>query len=204
MVTDASPNILQDLLDINGVCRYLDYWGTGNGDMSATREVVCEKARVARYLIKRYPLTPELSAKLFAQKEISAFWFSAVFIEWSQSELEGLQKIWVQAYKNAWHVRWSTANSLYTFSTAYGGHESLLPSRVLTQALLQHVDQCMRHEDVIKKNMLAQLARTLTECHCNSFTDLIDEMELWNWNVANKDFWSRLVKSLYVQKVSAT
>jgi len=62
----------------------------------------------------------------------------------------------------------------------------------------------MRHEDVVKKNMLAQLARTLTEWHCNSFTDLIDEMELWDSNVANKDFWSRLAKSLHSQKVSVT
>ena len=52
--------------------------------------------------------------------------------------------------------------------------------------------------------MLAQLARTLTEWHCNSFTDLIDKMELWDWNVANKDFWSRLAKSLHSQKVSVT
>jgi len=61
---------------------------------------------------------------------------------------EGLQKFWVQAYKNAWHVPWSSANSLYTFPTAEGG----LPSGVHTQAvaLLQHVDQCMRHEDVVK------------------------------------------------------
>ena len=39
--------------DINDACRYLGYWGTGNGDMSATREVVREKARVARDLIKK-------------------------------------------------------------------------------------------------------------------------------------------------------
>jgi len=70
--------------------------------------------------------------------------------------------------------------------------------------LLQHVDQCMQHEDVVKKIMLAQLARTLTERHCNSFTDLIDEMELWDWNVANKDFWSRLAKLMHSQKVSVT
>jgi len=121
-----------------------------------------------------------------------------------QSELEGLQKIRVQAYKNAWHVPWSSANSLYTFPTAKGGHECPLPSGVLTQALLQHVDQCIRHEDVIKKNMLAQLARTFIEWHGNSFTDLIDKMELWDWNVANKDFWLRLAKSLRSQKVSVT
>ena len=78
------------------------------------------------------------------------------------------------------------------------------PSGVLTQALLEHVDECMRYEDVVKKKILAQLARTLEEWHCNSFTDLIDEMELWGWNVANKDFWSRLAKSLHNHKVSVT
>jgi len=62
----------------------------------------------------------------------------------------------------------------------------------------------MRHEDVVKKNMLAQLARTLIEWHCNSFTNWIDKMELWDWNVAIKDFWSRLIKSLHSQKVSIT
>jgi len=117
----------------------------------ATREVVCEKERVARGLIKSHPLTPELSAELFAQKGIGVFQFSAALIEWSQSELEGLQKIWVQAYTNAWHVPWSSANSLPNCTTAEGGHECPLPSGVLTQALLQHVDQCMRHEDVVKK-----------------------------------------------------
>jgi len=52
--------------------------------------------------------------------------------------------------------------------------------------------------------MLAQLARTLTEWRCKSFTDLIDGMELWDWDAANKDFWSRLAKSLHCQKVSVT
>ena len=85
-------------LDINEACRYLGHGGTGNGDMRATREVVREKARVARDLIKSHPLTPERSAKLFAQKGISAFHFLTALIEWSQSELEGLPKIWVQAY----------------------------------------------------------------------------------------------------------
>jgi len=72
------------------------------------------------------------------------------------------------------------------------------------QSLLRHVDQRMWHEDVVNKIMLAQLSRTMTEWHCNSFTDLIDEMELWDWNVANKDFWSRLAKSLHSPKVSVT
>jgi len=80
-------------LDINDACRHLGHWGTGNGDMSATREVVHEKARVAHDLIKSHLLTPELSAEPFAQKKIKAFWFSAALIKWSPSELEGLPKI---------------------------------------------------------------------------------------------------------------
>ena len=68
-------------LDINDVCQYLGYWGMANGNMSATRELVCEKARVARDLIKSHPLTPELSAEHFAQKGIGAFRFSAALIE---------------------------------------------------------------------------------------------------------------------------
>ena len=119
--------------------------------MSVTREVVREKVRVARDLIKSHPLTPELSAELFAQKGIGAFRFSAALIEWSQIELEVLQNIWIQAYKDAWHVPWSSANSLYTFPTAECGHECPLPAGVLMQALLQRVDQCMQHENVVKK-----------------------------------------------------
>jgi len=62
----------------------------------------------------------------------------------------------------------------------------------------------MQREDVVLKIMLAQLARTLTKWHCNSYTDFIDEMELWDWNVANQNFWSRLAKSLHSQEVSVT
>ena len=82
-------------LDINDACRYLGYSGRGNGDMSATREVVLEKARVAPDLIKSHLLTPKLSAKLFAQKGISAFRFSAALMEWSQSE--STRTRWAQA-----------------------------------------------------------------------------------------------------------
>jgi len=147
--------------------------GTGNFEESAAREVVREKARVARDLIKSHLLTPELAAELFAQKGIDAFLFSVARIEWSHCELECMQKILVHMYRNAWHVPWSTATSLCTFPTAVGGHECPLPSGILTQALLRHsaCDQCIRHEHAGKKNVLAQLARTLTEWHCNSFTE---------------------------------
>ena len=130
-------------MNFDDACRYLRYWGTGHGDMSATKKVVREKAEVARDLIKCHPLSPELATELFASKGMGAFRFSAALIDWSKSELDSLQKIWVQAYKNAWQMAWSTANSLYTFLAAKAGHECSLPLGVLVQDLLQHADKCM-------------------------------------------------------------
>ena len=44
--------------------------------------------------------------------------------------------------------------------------------------------------------MLAGLNRTLDEWLCDSFAELIEEMELWKWDDATGDFWSRLAKAL--------
>jgi len=52
-------------LDINDACWYLGYWGTGNGEMSATRELVREKARVARDLIKKPPADARTFCRTF-------------------------------------------------------------------------------------------------------------------------------------------
>ena len=40
----------------------------------------------------------------------------------------------------------------------------------------------------------AGLNRTLDEWLCDSFVELIEEMELWKWDDATRDFWSRLAK----------
>ena len=74
----------------------------------------------------------------------------------------------------------------------------------LTQELLLHAERCMRHEDVSKKIMLAGLNRTLDEWLCHSFVELIEEMELWKWDDATGDLWSRLAKALQQSNISVT
>ena len=64
------------------------------------------------------------------------------------------------------------------FPKTHAGKESTLPMTVLTQKLLLHTERCMRHENVSKKIMLAGLNRTLDEWLCDSFVELIEEMEL--------------------------
>jgi len=62
----------------------------------------------------------------------------------------------------------------------------------------------MRHDDVSKKIMLAGLNRTLDEwlCDSESFVELIEEMELWKWDDATRDFWSRLAKAVQQSNIS--
>jgi len=52
--------------------------------------------------------------------------------------------------------------------------------------------------------LLAGLHRTLDEQLCNSFAEQIEEMELWKWYDAARDFWSRLAKALQQSNISIT
>ena len=52
--------------------------------------------------------------------------------------------------------------------------------------------------------MLTGLNRTLDEWLCESFVELIEEMELWQWHAATGDFWSRLAKALQQSNISVT
>jgi len=98
----------------------------------------------------------------------------------------------------------STASALFIFPKTHAGKESTLPMAVLTQELLLHAERCMQHEDVSKKLMLAGLNRTLNEWVCDSFVELIEEMELWKWDDATGDFCSRLAKALQQSNILVT
>jgi len=191
-------------MNLDDACRYLGYWGTGNGDMRATKEVVRQKIIAARDLIKCHPLTPELATKLFASKSMGVSRFSAALIEWSDSELKDVKQLYVQAYKNAWHLPWSTASALVIFPKTHAGKESTVHMAVQTQELLLHAERCMRYENVSKKIMLAGLDRTLDEWLCDSFAELIEAMERYKWDAATADFWSRLTKALQQSNISVT
>ena len=175
-------------MKLHDACRYLEYWGTGNGDMRATKEVVRHKIIAARNLIECHPLTPELATELFTSKGMGVFRFSAALIELSESELNDVKRLYVQAYKNAWHLPRSTASALFISPRTHVGKESTLPMVVLTLELLLHAERCMRHEDVSKEIMLAGLNRTLDEWVCDTVVKLIEEMELWKRDDATGDF----------------
>ena len=54
------------------------------------------------------------------------------------------------------------------------------------------------------KKHAGRVIRTLDEWLCNSFAELIEEMELWKWDDATGDFCSRLAKALQQSNISVT
>jgi len=95
-----------------------------------------------------------------------------------------------------------------TFGTCHGQQKVLslssrkhtqeitLPKAVLTQELLLHAERCMRHDDVVREILLAESNLILDEDLCDTLAEVIEEMELWKWDDATGDFWSRLAKAL--------
>jgi len=62
----------------------------------------------------------------------------------------------------------------------------------------------MRHEGAVKKILLVGLNRTLDKWLCDSFAEMIQGIELWKWDDATGDFWSRLAKALQHSNISVT
>ena len=92
-INEETPSL--QAMNLGDACRYLGYWGTGNGDIRATKEVVRQKIIAARDLIKCHRLAPELATKLFTSNGIRVFRFSAAPIEWSESELNDVKRLCV-------------------------------------------------------------------------------------------------------------
>jgi len=135
-------------------------------------------------------------------KGMGVYRSSAALIEWSDIELNDVKWLCDQAYKNAWHLQWSMADAPFIFPKAQAGKESTLLMVELPEKLFVYADRSMRHEDVVKKILLAGLNNTSDKWLCDSFAELIEKMEMWPWDYATGDFWTRLAKALHQSNIS--
>jgi len=60
---------------------------------------------------------------------------------------------------------------------------------------------CMRG---VSTEQWPSLKRTLDECLCDAFVEIIEEIEVWKWDDTTRDFWSRLAKALQQSNISVT
>jgi len=52
--------------------------------------------------------------------------------------------------------------------------------------------------------LLAGLNHTLDQWWYDSFAEVIEDMEMWKWDDATGDFWTRLAKALQQSNISVT
>jgi hypothetical protein len=138
-------------------CRYLGGWGTPTGDVLDTKERIFRKPEEARDLLRHHPLTPEQEIDLFTCIGVGAFRYSAALVPWNERELERLEAMWVQAYKWAWGLPWTTASDVFTLPSVVAGMEYPRPIGIMAQELCRHLQRCFKHEDVARQLTLPDL-----------------------------------------------
>ena len=175
--------------------RYLGFWSKANGDMQATKDRVVAKTKEAVATLLHHPLDAKVARELFLSTAGSVFRFSAAQVPWTTGELDKLLSLWTQAYKRAESLPDGTASDIYVFPKKWGSKELLTPYCVLAQELCNHIQRCLKHDDVLRAITCAELQKAKDEWMCASFSDLYDEMELWTWNRVRHNKWARTAKA---------
>jgi hypothetical protein len=179
----------------NESCRHLGFWATPNGDVTVTKQRVLTKTEEVLGILTYHPLEAKTAKELLQSMAVSVFRFLATQVRWSQTELDKLQSLWVEAYKRAQHLAASTATDILVFLKKLGGKELSTPVNIIAQELCNNIRRCLVHEDVAKSITMQELQRAKDEWMCSTLDDLYDEMELWTWTEVQHNRWARAMKA---------
>ena len=109
----------------------------------------------------------------------------------------GDQWSWVQAYKWAWGLPWTTASDVFTLPSMVAGMEYPRPISIMAQELCRHLQPCLKHEDVPRQLTLRDLNLACEQWACASVQEsLREEMELWKWDLTLSNRWARVAKCM--------
>ena len=128
---------------------------------------------------------------LFTSIGVGAFRFSAELVPWTERELERLEAMWVQAYKWAWGLPWTTASEVYTLPNVVAAMENPRPIGIMTQELCSYLHRCLKHEDDARKLTLRDLNLACEQWTCGSLRELREKMGLWKWDLTLSNRWAR-------------
>ncbi len=72
----------------------------------------------------------------------------------------------------------------------------LQPVEVMTEAILQHIQKGLLHDDVMRDILLMEFQQAKEDWLCTTWDDILDEARLRLWNQAAHNMWLRLSKDL--------
>jgi hypothetical protein len=169
--------------------------------MSDTKGRIFQKTEEARDLVRHHPLTPKQAIDLFTSFGICAFRYSAALVPWTERKLERLEAMWVQAYKWAWGLPWTTASDVFTLKGVVAGMEYPRPIGIMAQELCRHLQRCLKHEDVARQLTLRDLNLACEQWAFGSVHELREEMELRTWDLTLSNRWARVAKCMQLLNI---
>jgi hypothetical protein len=115
-------------------------------------------------------------------------------VPWTETELQQLEAVGVQAYKWAWGLPWTTVSDVFTLPS---GMEYPRPLGIMAQELCRHLQRCLKHEDATRQLTLRDLNLACEQWAWGSLRELKDEMEVWKWDLTISNRWARLAKCMH-------
>jgi hypothetical protein len=81
-----------------------------------------------------------------------------------KSELDDLQSLWVQVYKQDENLGHGTASDIFVFLKNGDSKQFSTPTNIIAQELSNNVRRCLVHDDVAKSIKLQELQPAKAEC----------------------------------------
>ena len=187
--------------------RHLGFWATPNGDWKGMVDRVHASTLEAINIVKHSAkvISPSAGVNLFNSLAVSVFRYSAALIPWGRhdlgvdtlpAQLDKLGHLWCQGFSAAWDLPAGTSHDLFTFPSEQGGMGYLQPVEVMTEAIIQHIQKGLLHDDVMRDILLLELQQAKEDWLCTTWDDILDEASLRPWNQAAHNMWLRLAKGL--------
>jgi len=102
----------------------------------------------------------------------TVFSYSAGFVDWSNTELEGISKMWIRAYKHAWTLSGSMDSSPIMLGQSDGGRGCPSATNLWIREALDVLEQCISLPSEISSIVVHYLQQQCSVHGCHAFNQL--------------------------------
>ena len=144
-----------------------------NGDFSV------EKDHVRKEMLERLTALAEDRVISRKEKEViiktaicTVFSYSAGFVDWTNTELESITRMWIKAYKQAWTLPCSMDSSPIILDQSDGGRGCPLATNLWIREALDVLEQCISLPGEISRIVLRHLTKQCNAHGCHTLNQL--------------------------------
>ena len=102
----------------------------------------------------------------------SRFRYSAPLVPWTDAELDGLHRVWLQVQRAAWRLPPGYPSAPLSFPSARGGCPEAHPVVTMVQALAKHIEQLVALPDELRETTIRRYKRLCDSCGCHNEREL--------------------------------